>query len=86
MKSVCKSLKTSIICTSLFLLVTIIMSVAVVNYDSIITNIILNISIGFLGSSFVALLLSIPSYSVATIQDIMLLGYLGRNKARNSNL
>lgn len=68
MKSACKSLKTSIICTSLFLLVTIIMSVAVVNYDSIITNIILNISIGFLGSSFVALLLSIPSYLVAKRQ------------------
>ena len=44
------------------------MSVAVVNYDSIITNIILNISIGFLGSSFVALLLSIPSYLVAKRQ------------------
>lgn len=44
------------------------MSVAVVNYDSIITNIILNISIGFLGSSFVAFLLSIPSYLVAKRQ------------------
>lgn len=44
------------------------MSVAVVNYDSIITNIILNISIAFLSSSFVALLLSIPSYSVAKRQ------------------
>ena len=34
MKSACKSLKTSIVCTSLFLLVTIIMSVAVVNYEN----------------------------------------------------
>lgn len=68
MKSACKSLKTSIICTSLFVLVTFIMSIVVINYNNTITNIILNVSIGFLGSSFVALLLSIPSYLVAKKQ------------------
>ena len=69
MKAACKALRTSIWCTSISFVATIIMCVlAIVYKDYTIINIILNIAIGFLGSSFVALLLSIPAYIVAKRQ------------------
>ena len=69
MKAACKALLTSIYCSVIFLILTIIFVVLYIYFESnSIVEIVLNIFVGLFGSSFVALLLSIPAYSVAKRQ------------------
>ena len=63
MKANCKALKLSIILCLVCLLLIVVL--IIINFES---ELILNILIGIFGSSFVALLLSIPSYSVTKRQ------------------
>ena len=68
MKANCKSLKLSIMLGISFIISTIILSVLSLNYKCEVISIILNISIGLLGSTVVALLLNIPTYTVSKRQ------------------
>lgn len=68
MKANCKSLKLSIILGIVFIISTSILSVLSLNCKCEVIDIILNISIGLLGSTLVALLLNIPTYTVSKRQ------------------
>lgn len=68
MKSSCKSLKLSIVLGVIFIISTIILSILSLKCKSEVIDIILNISIGLLGSTMVALLLNIPAYDVSKRQ------------------
>ena len=68
MKSSCRTLKLSIVLGVLFIISTIILSILSLKCNSEAIDIILNISIGLLGSTMVALLLNIPAYDVSKSQ------------------
>ena len=64
MKANCRALKASIIISSIFLVLIIIFTLLVLNYDNKLFEVLLNIFIGLFGSGCVALLLAIPAYNV----------------------
>lgn len=68
MKSSCRSLKLSIVLGVFFIISTIILSILSLKCSNEVIDIILNISIGLLGSTMVALLLNIPAYDVSKSQ------------------
>lgn len=68
MKANCRALKASIIISSIFLVLIIIFTLLVLNYDNKLFEVLLNIFIGLFGSGCVALLLAIPAYNVSKRQ------------------
>lgn len=70
MKASCKALKLSILLGVIFTILTIIFSILSLNYQYEIIDILLNISIGLLGSTIVVLLLNIPAYNVSKRQRL----------------
>jgi hypothetical protein len=69
LKSSCRSLKLSIVLGVFFIISTIILSILILKCSNEVIDIILNISIGLLGSTMVALLLNIPAYDVSKRLD-----------------
>ena len=69
MKANCRALKASIIISSIFLVLIIIFTLLVLNYDNKLFEVLLNIFIGLFGSGCVALLLAIPAYNVSKRQE-----------------
>ena len=68
MKANCRALKASIIISSIFLVLIIIFTLLVLNYDNKLFEVLLNIFIGLFGSGCVTLLLAIPAYNVSKRQ------------------
>ena len=68
MKAACRALKLSIISSAIFMITTIILSIYFIKTSHTVLEVLLNISIGLLASSVVALLLNIPLYNVSKRQ------------------